>query len=157
MFGSKSNNSPMANKNLATTPSASINTLVKGTVVEGTVVSENDIRIDGTIKGTLNCNAKVIIGPTGYIDGQVRCTNAVIEGRFTGTLQVAELLSVRETAEISGEIATGKLVVQSGAVFNVSCAMDSSGMVRNMNMTNTAKPNASVPQNAGEKAKQAVG
>ncbi len=105
--------------------SHSLNTLVKGTVVEGTVKSESDIRVDGTIKGALNCKAKVIIGPTGAVEGDIKCENAVIEGRFDGNLQVTDLLNVRETAQVSGDVKTNKLIVQSGAIFNVSCKMGS--------------------------------
>ncbi len=105
------------------TSSHSLNSLVQGTMVEGTVKSESDIRIDGAIKGKLFCDAKVIIGPTGVVEGQIRCQNAVIEGKFEGTLEVTELLNIRETAKISGEVTTDKLIVQSGAVFNVTCSM----------------------------------
>jgi cytoskeletal protein CcmA (bactofilin family) len=100
-----------------------INSLVKGTHVEGSVSSESDIRVDGTIKGTLNCKAKVIIGVTGSIEGEIKCQNAVIEGRFKGNIHVSELLMIRETAEIIGDIYTSKLTVNSGASFNGSIKM----------------------------------
>ena len=109
---------------LSTGSGSTLNTLVKGTIVEGTVRCESDLRVDGTIKGKLNCSAKVIIGPTGLVDGEIRCQNAVIEGRFKGLLTVTELLNIRETAEVEGEIITNKLLVQSGAKFNVACKMD---------------------------------
>ena len=105
------------------TTTHALNSLVNGTVVEGTVKSESDIRIDGAIKGKLYCDAKVIIGPTGFVEGEIRCQNAVIEGKFEGNLHVTELLNVRETAAISGEVVTSKLIVQSGATFNVTCSM----------------------------------
>ncbi len=105
----------------------SLNSLVQGTVVEGSVKSESDIRVDGTIKGKLFCDAKVIIGPTGYVEGEIKCKNAVIEGRFNGMLQVSELLNVRESATVEGEVSTNKLIVQSGATFNVNCNMGGSG------------------------------
>ena len=105
--------------------SHSLNSLVKGTVVEGSVKSESDIRVDGTIKGNLVCDAKVIIGPTGFINGEIQCQNAVIEGRFDGRLDVAELLNIKESANVNGDVSTGKLVVQPGAVFNVTCMMGS--------------------------------
>jgi len=103
----------------------SLNSLVSGTLVEGTVTSENDIRVDGKIKGKLVCKAKVIVGPTGHVDGEIQCKNAVIEGKFEGTLNVTELLNIRDSANVSGDISTNKLIVQSGAVFNVSCHMGS--------------------------------
>ncbi len=125
MFGStKSTDEP---KTSTSAGSNALNTLVKGTVVEGSLRCDNDLRVDGTIKGKLNCKAKVIIGPTGAVEGEIRCQNAVIEGRFKGNLQVTELLNVRETAEVEGEITTNKLLVQSGAKFNVACKMETGG------------------------------
>lgn len=122
MFSSKKKEiSPK--KSILPTTSHSLNTIVSGTLIEGTIKSESDIRIDGVIKGSLNCNAKVIIGPTGFIEGEVRCKNAVIEGTFEGILQVSELLNVRESAKITGDVSTNKLIVQSNAVFNVTCQM----------------------------------
>ena len=91
--------------------------------MEGTVSSESDIRIDGNIKGTLTCKAKVIVGPTGAIEGEIRCVNAVIEGKFKGTLYVEELLHIRETADVTGDVYTNKLTVQSGANFNGAVKM----------------------------------
>ena len=123
MFNNKKEVTQSKKSIIPTTASHSLNTLVKGTVVEGTVKSESDIRIDGVIKGSLNCNAKVIIGPSGLIEGEVKCANAVIEGKFEGSLQVSELLNVRENAKVSGDVRTNKLIVQSGAVFNVDCKM----------------------------------
>lgn len=124
MFGSsKSTEEPKKASSLTPTPGA-LNALVKGTTVEGSLRCESDLRVDGTIKGKLSCQAKVIIGPSGVVEGEIRCQNAVIEGRFKGMLFVSELLNVRETAEVDGEITTNKLLVQSGAKFNVACHMD---------------------------------
>ena len=79
--------------------SHSINSIVKGTVVDGAVHSKSDFRVDGTIKGKLFCDAKVIIGPTGLVEGEIRCKNAMVEGKFEGILNVTELLSIRESAK----------------------------------------------------------
>jgi len=135
MFNSNKEVTQSKKSIIPTTASHSLNTLVKGTLVEGTVKSESDIRIDGVIKGTLNCNAKVIIGPSGFIEGKVKCANAVIEGKFEGSLHVTELLNVRENAKISGDVTTNKLIVQSGAVFNVDCKMGGSETI-NINSSN---------------------
>jgi cytoskeletal protein CcmA (bactofilin family) len=146
MFGSSKNTEETKNLPAA---GSSLNAFVKGTVVEGNVRCESDLRIDGTIKGKLVCTAKVIIGPTGSVEGEVKCQNAVVEGQFKGIMQVQELLNVKETADISGEISTGKLLVQSGAKFNVSCKMDQNGngAVKNLDtkpQNNTADAAAKV-------------
>jgi cytoskeletal protein CcmA (bactofilin family) len=123
MFGN-SKETEDSRKPVTTSPTGAINALVKGTVIDGTIRCDNDLRVDGTIKGNLSCQSKVIIGPTGIVEGEIRCQNAVIEGRFKGKLFVTELLNVRESAEVDGEIKTNKLVVQSGAKFNVACKME---------------------------------
>ncbi len=119
MFGvNKNKEAAKAGSIIPSAATHSLNSLVVGTMVEGKVKATNDIRIDGTIKGDLVCDAKVIIGPSGAIEGTVKCQNAVIEGRFDGNLTVTELLNIRETAKVTGEVGYGKLIVQSGAVIS---------------------------------------
>ena len=108
---------------MTNTSSSGINALVNGTHIEGSITATNDIRIDGSVEGNLNCSGKLIIGPEGRLDGEAICKNAVIEGRFEGVLTVEEILDVRETANVSGNIKTGKLLVQTGATFNGNCDM----------------------------------
>jgi cytoskeletal protein CcmA (bactofilin family) len=134
MFGnSKIEQKNKANGIISTASTTSSNSLVQGTSVEGTVQADKDIRIDGTLKGTLICKGKVIIGPTGFITGDVTCENAVIEGRFEGILIVGDVLHVKETAKIEGDVSTQKLIVQPGSVFNVKCKMGAqSGIPRKM-------------------------
>ncbi|HMR42712.1 MAG TPA: polymer-forming cytoskeletal protein [Saprospiraceae bacterium] len=123
MFGSKKEPSSRPNNIIPSATSHALNSIVQGSSVVGDIRADSDIRIDGMVKGTLVCKAKVIIGPTGMIEGEVKCQNAVIEGRLKGVLTVEDLLHVKETAEIDGRITTGKIIVQSGALFNVNCQM----------------------------------
>ena len=128
MFGSKETSNTTAaaanapSKGNPTAP-AGANVLVKGTTVEGKIISEGDIRIDGIVRGSLDCKAKVVIGATGVVDGDITCQNALIEGKFDGKLIVKEMLSLRGTAQVNGDISTQKLVVEAGALFNVTCKM----------------------------------
>ncbi len=151
MFGNKKKEVTQKNSSLPMANSNSLNSLVKGTVVEGTVKSENDFRVDGTIKGSLSCGAKVIIGPSGFVDGEIHCQNAVIEGRFEGIMNVKELLNVRETAEVTGDINTNKLIVQSGAIFNVACKMGSHQSNGSAGNVKEAKSIVKEAQHAGAK------
>ena len=156
MFGSSKSTEEPKKTSAPVSPSGALNALVKGTTVEGTLRCESDLRVDGAIKGKLTCQAKVIIGPTGSVDGEIRCQNAVIEGRFKGILHVSELLNVRETAEVEGDITTNKLLVQSGAKFNVVCHMDagasSNGAAKNVDVKTQSHAPAAAQQVAGGKA-----
>ena len=107
---------------------AGLNSLVQQTNLEGTINADSDFRVDGSIKGTLNCASKVIIGPSGRVEGNIKCQDAVIEGTFIGNLNVMDTLTVKENANLSGDVSTSKLTVQPGAVFNVVCKMTKGSM-----------------------------
>lgn len=100
-----------------------INSLGQGTKIIGDLNAKGDIRIDGELEGNLKCLGKLILGPKGSIKGEIDCQSGVIEGTLNGVVKVSELLHVKESANITGEIQTQKLMVQSGAIFNVKCQM----------------------------------
>jgi cytoskeletal protein CcmA (bactofilin family) len=93
------------------------------TVIEGSITTESNIRIDGVLRGSLKSKAKIVIGPTGRIEGDVVGQNADIEGEITGKVTVMELLVLKSTSQVEGDIATNKFVVEAGAKFNGNCRM----------------------------------
>ncbi len=119
-------------KSTTSSPTAQ-NRIVQGTKIVGTVVSDCGFRVDGEIEGDLKTQGKVVLGPTGKIQGTLTCVNADLEGDFKGKLVVTELLSIRSTANLNGEVITGKLAVEPGATFNATCKMGSNNSVANKN------------------------
>ena len=105
-----------------------------GTVLQGDVKSENDLRIDGTIQGNVKTSAKIIIGPTGFVEGNIEGGNADIYGRVAGNVAVKELLQLKEQGNIDGNIMAAKLQIDPTAVFNGKCQMGASaGSIVTMN------------------------
>ena len=102
------------------------NTIAQGTIIEGDLKSEGDFRIEGVINGTLITKGKVVIGTTGLVEGNLSCNNADIEGKIKGKLVVLETLSLRASANVYGDVHTGKLAVEPGATFNANCQMKDS-------------------------------
>ena len=115
-------NQPMSKNNEINSPEK-LNRIVDGTSIEGHIKSDSNIRIDGRLKGTINTRGRLVIGPTGSIEGEIICENADIEGAFVGKINVNGLLSLKSTAKLSGDIITGKLAIEPGAVFSGSCSM----------------------------------
>lgn len=130
MFGKKTE-TPSSPTTVRAGGSLSHNSLVLGSRLEGNVTSENDFRIDGVFIGNLQCQARVIIGPSGEFQGEIDCQNAIVEGKFKGKLHTHEILEVREGAIIEGDVHTNKLVVQSGSIFDVKCNMGDQGSTTN--------------------------
>ncbi len=110
------------------------NILAKNTKIIGDINSDGDFRIDGTLEGTLKTNGRVVIGVEGFIKGNVIATNADIEGKFSGELQVSDVLTIKSSANISGDVVIGKLSIEPGATFNATCSMK--GTVKELNKTN---------------------
>jgi cytoskeletal protein CcmA (bactofilin family) len=103
---------------------ASINIVGAGTVITGNVNCNGDIRIDGVLNGNLIAKGKVVIGEPGKIVGEVVCKSADVLGLFDGKLFVSDLLSLKATATVKGEVVTGKLAIEPNCKFTGNCRMD---------------------------------
>ncbi|KQW96262.1 polymer-forming cytoskeletal protein [Flavobacterium sp. Root420] len=99
------------------------NRIVEGTSIIGDIVSKADFRLDGELIGNFTSQGKLVIGPSGIVKGEIICHNADIEGEFQGKLKVLEILNIKATAHIQGEVAVGKLSIEPGAEFIATCTM----------------------------------
>tara|TARA_R110002049_G_scaffold112989_1_gene262983 strand:- start:5976 stop:6401 length:426 start_codon:yes stop_codon:yes gene_type:complete len=113
------------------------NVIAKNSTFVGDITSDGDFRIDGILEGNLKTKGRVIIGVEGLIKGTVESTNADIEGKFSGQLSVANTLTIKSTANISGDVTIGKLSIEPGATFNATCAMK--GALKELNNGNETK------------------
>lgn len=103
--------------------SSNQNIVAKGTKIVGDLVSEGDFRIDGAIEGSITTTGKIVVGKSGSVIGSLNGTDAYFEGSFSGNLVLSGTLTLKSTASIDGDVVVGKLAVEPGATFNVSCAM----------------------------------
>ena len=94
-----------------------------GTTIKGDLSSNSDLRIDGTVIGNINSNAKIVIGNSGVVEGDIFGNNADIVGKTSGTIKVKELLQLRGECVVNGNIYAGKLQVEPSATFNGQCHM----------------------------------
>jgi cytoskeletal protein CcmA (bactofilin family) len=99
------------------------NRISQGTKITGDIESQGGFRIDGEIEGNINTPNKIVIGKTGIVKGSLICKDADVEGHIDGIIQVSNLLSIKASARIEGEVTVGKLAVEPGATFNASCDM----------------------------------
>ena len=113
--------------------SSSGNTLIgAGTTIKGDLVSNGDVRIDGTLIGNITGSAKVLIGQDGVVQGDIEGQQADIQGKVTGKLHIRELLNLRGDAVIRGNIHAGKLQIEPSVTFNGQCHMGKEASVVEM-------------------------
>jgi cytoskeletal protein CcmA (bactofilin family) len=100
-----------------------INLISIGTDITGDIKSNGDIRIDGSLTGNLSTKGKVVIGATGKVKGEIICKNSEVAGIIEGKITVGQLLNLKASSKIHGDIVTSKLSIEPGAVFSGNCKM----------------------------------
>ena len=95
----------------------------KHSKIMGEVQSAGTILIDGTMVGNLH-GEKVILGEKSYVKGNIFANSISIAGNIDGCLKAGEIVEVKETGCISGDVVTKRMSIMSGAVFNGMSYMD---------------------------------
>lgn len=108
------------------------NKIEASTRITGEITSNADFRIDGYLNGSITTSGKVVIGKEGIIEGSIKCLNADVEGKFSGKIEASEVLNLKSTAVIDGEVKISKLIVEAGANFNAKCSMKNPSEVKSI-------------------------
>ena len=108
------------------------NKIEASTRINGEIKSNADFRIDGFLNGSITTSGKVVVGKEGVIEGNIKCLNADIEGKFNGKIEASEILNLKSTAVIEGEVQISKLIVEAGANFNAKCSMKNVSEVKSI-------------------------
>jgi len=90
--------------------------------LEGDLTSENSVKVDGVILGSLRCQGRAIIGETGLVRGDVYSADLLVIGKLEGNVY-AENLHLHATASIVGEINTRTLQMDTGARYSGTVTM----------------------------------
>ncbi|MCB9251801.1 MAG: polymer-forming cytoskeletal protein [Flavobacteriales bacterium] len=104
-------------------PSLVLNLVGEGTEIQGDINSAGDIRIDGLVKGNVSTKAKMVLGTTGRIEGEVNANSGDVSGYIKGNLIITDMLFLKSSGHIDGNITTSKMIVESGGEFNGNCHM----------------------------------
>jgi cytoskeletal protein CcmA (bactofilin family) len=121
---------------LSEVPLGSTTIIGVGTVINGNIESNNDIRIDGSLIGNITSKTKILIGTEGSVTGDIKCQQADVAGKITGKLKVTELLQLNGKSNVKGDIYAGKLQIDPSATFNGQCHMGANIVELNAEMGN---------------------
>ena len=121
MFGKKGKKGRAAS-------SGGLTLLMEDTSVQGELVAESDIRIDGKVNGRITCKATLIIGQEGYVEGEITTENMRVAGKFKGNADVSGELRLEPSASIDGDLTVAALDVEDGAKLNGRVYMKQDGM-----------------------------
>lgn len=99
-------------------------TIVGATVkIEGDLVSEGDIKVDGLVTGKIKTSKNLYVGSMAKIEADVEAANAIFAGVVKGDVKIKEGLLIQETGKVDGNISCLRLAIAEGAHFSGSCTM----------------------------------
>ena len=99
-------------------------TQIGGSVtIKGDISGKSDVRVAGTVNGSINIDGELIIERSGFIEGEIKSVNAVVAGSVKGNIDVSEKLILESSSKFVGNIKTKQLIIQEGALFQGNCQM----------------------------------
>ena len=102
-----------------------------GSVFEGKLHFEGQVRIDGTFTGEITTTDLLVIGEGAKVSATINCGSVEVKGNITGNINASESIVLRATAHVEADIYAPSLVVDKGAVFegNTRMTTGARGMV----------------------------
>lgn len=112
----------MAKKEIITDDVSIISRTVK---IEGNIFSDGNVRIDGLVNGNISVNGNLTVGDTSQINGEIKATNIVLNGKLNGKVTADEKLRLESKAILKGDLVSKVLIIEEGAFFEGNSKMNS--------------------------------
>ena len=120
MFGD--NKKPQTYQSVSSQP---VDTLIsRHCTIEGNLLTQNSVKVDGRIQGNLQAIGQAIIGEHGLVMGDVHSTDLLVFGRLEGNVR-AKAVHLEPAARIQGAIETETLQMEPGVSYTGSLSTQS--------------------------------
>lgn len=90
---------------------------------DGTLRSDNSIRIRGTAQGEIECTKAVFVDEDAKVDAKITAASITVAGEVNGELTCSGRVEIRPSGRVTGTINAGTLVMQEGAFFDGNLRM----------------------------------
>lgn len=91
--------------------------------IEGTYTTTRDLRIEGTLSGSVNCDGVLFIADGAVVDAAVDAASVIVSGRLSGAIHCRGRLEITATGSVGGEVETATLVIVEGARYEGNISM----------------------------------
>jgi len=117
--------------------------------VTGSIVSDGEVQLDGTVEGDVRASS-LTIGEEATVKGEVIAENVVVRGRVEGSVR-ARQVQLAATARVEGDVVHASLAIESGAYFDGHCKRSSDPLSENKSGSTVKAAPAPAPAAANEK------
>jgi len=101
----------------------SLTVIGNNTVFDGQIKAFGVIRIDGSVKGNVECQGALEVGIKGKIEADIVADSVLIGGEVIGNILAKNRLEITSGGKVRGDIVTAHLIVNEGVAFDGSCHM----------------------------------
>jgi len=99
----------------------------EGVSVKGEIRAEGDVRVEGSLQGTILTKSRLIVGATGVVHADVEGAEVLVMGRINGKILGHRRIELRKGAHVEGDITTQALVIEEGVFFQGLAQMNVPG------------------------------
>ncbi|PYX90752.1 MAG: cell shape determination protein CcmA [Acidobacteria bacterium] len=90
----------------------------KSVVIKGELSGSEDLYIDGQVEGSIELKGnRLMVGPNGRVKANVNARSASIQGKMEGNIRASDRVDLKQTAVVTGDIATQRISIEDGAYF----------------------------------------
>lgn len=93
-------------------------------VFEGDLKVKGNVRIEGTIKGIVESEEAVVIGPSGVVEGDIKARHVLVGGTLNGNIEATGRVEIVHTANVKGDIKSKSLLIDEKGKFDGRCIMN---------------------------------
>jgi len=97
--------------------------LSEGTEFKGILTFEGTLRIDGKFEGEILSSGMLVVGQSGEINADITAGTLISRGKITGNVTTTKRVVLHAESELLGNIKTGLISVEEGAIFDGHCEM----------------------------------
>lgn len=92
--------------------------------VEGEITSEEEVVVEGRVRGTLTSSDLVSVATGAVIEADVQALSLSIGGQITGNVTASERVDLQAGGRLVGDVKAARLTIADGASFKGNVDMD---------------------------------
>ncbi|GAA0388481.1 polymer-forming cytoskeletal protein [Paenibacillus motobuensis] len=96
----------------------------QGSIVEGKIQCESNVRIDGAFHGEIDCKGQVIVGESGEARSNIIGANIIVAGHVVGDISTKGKLTITSSGQVDGNVSVSKLIILEGGLLNGVSTME---------------------------------
>jgi len=93
-------------------------------IIEGEISGDEDLIIQGTVKGKIALKESLIVERSGVVEADIDTRNVEISGQVTGNIHSSERVEIKSEGRMTGDIKAPRILIADGAKFKGNVDME---------------------------------